>query len=91
MSSGSARYFLGVDVGTSSARAGIFDVTGQMLAQATRDIMLHQSGADIAEQSSEDIWSAVAAAARQAVAQSGVAPEAIAGIGIGTVSGRSHR
>jgi D-ribulokinase len=81
MSSPSAPYFLGIDVGTGSARAGIFDVAGRMLAQATHDIALHQSGAEIAEQSSEDIWSAVVAATRQAVAQSGVGPEAIAGIG----------
>lgn len=75
------RYIIGVDVGTGSARAGIFDLEGQLLAQARRDIALYQSGADIAEQSSDNIWAAVCAATREAVAQAGKAADSIAGIG----------
>lgn len=76
----SAWFFVGVDVGTGSARAGVFDVTGQLLGAAKRDISLHLAG-DIAEQSGDDIWDAVAASVRAAVAGSGVAPDDIAGIG----------
>lgn len=71
--------FLGIDVGTGSARAGLFDATGRMLATARRDIALWREGADIAEQSSDDIWSAVCAATREAMA--GIDPAALAGIG----------
>jgi len=81
MNSHANRYFVGVDVGTGSARAGVFDVHGQLLAQAKRDIDLYQSGPDIAEQSSENIWAAVCAATREAVARVGLPPDAIAGIG----------
>ncbi|MCZ0964162.1 FGGY family carbohydrate kinase, partial [Paracoccus benzoatiresistens] len=56
--------FLGIDVGTGSARAGLFDARGRMLSSAKRDIMLWREGAGIAEQSSDDIWSAVCAATR---------------------------
>lgn len=71
--------FLGIDVGTGSARAGLFDAAGRMLSSAKRDILLWREGAEIAEQSSDDIWSAVCAATREAVA--GADPARVAGIG----------
>ena len=71
--------FLGIDVGTGSARAGLFDADGNMLATARRDIRMWREGADIAEQSSDDIWAAVCAATREAVA--GIDPARVAGIG----------
>ncbi|RAR65790.1 D-ribulokinase [Paraburkholderia unamae] len=78
---GGARYAIGVDVGTGSARAGIFDAAGRMVASAKRDItVFHESGA-IVEQSSTEIWHAVCHAVKEAMAQAAVAPERIAGIG----------
>ncbi|MGO4673416.1 FGGY-family carbohydrate kinase [Bosea sp. 2YAB26] len=74
-------HFIGVDVGTASARAGIFDPSGRMLATAKRGIALYRDGPDIAEQSSADIWNAVRACVREAMAMAQLAPEAIAGIG----------
>lgn len=76
-----AGHFIGIDVGTGSARAGIFDRDGRMVATARRDIALYRDGPDIAEQSSEDIWQAVCASVREAMAHAGLAPDAIAGIG----------
>jgi D-ribulokinase len=38
----STRHVIGVDVGTGSARAGIFDLAGRMMASAKRDITLHR-------------------------------------------------
>ena len=75
-------YFIGIDVGTGSARAGVFDPAGQMLAVAKRDIQLHRGPGDIAEQSSEDIWQAVSYSVREAVRLSGVNPADIKGIGV---------
>ncbi|CAM5324243.1 FGGY family carbohydrate kinase [Mycolicibacterium aubagnense] len=77
----SARHFIGIDVGTGSARAGVFDANGTMLASARRDIALFREAGDIVEQSSNDIWQAVAASTREAVAKSGVPTVSIAGIG----------
>jgi D-ribulokinase len=76
-----AGHFIGVDVGTGSARAGVFDKAGRMLATAKRDIALWRDDPDIAEQSSADIWRAVCASVREAMAQAGLAPDDIAGIG----------
>ena len=72
---------IGVDVGTGSARAGVFDLAGRMLASAKQDIRLFHAPGAIVEQSSNDIWSAVCTSVRSALALSGVAPERIAGIG----------
>lgn len=76
-----AAHFVGIDVGTGSARAGIFDRAGRMLASAKRDIALYRDGPDIAEQSSEDIWRAVCASVREAMAEAELKPGDIAGIG----------
>ena len=75
------RHFIGIDVGTGSARAGLFDSNGALLGTARRDIALWRDGHDIAEQSSDDIWRAVCAAAREAVANAKVNPGTVAGIG----------
>lgn len=73
--------FIGIDVGTGSARAGVFDSTGVLLASAKREIKLFRDGPHIAEQSSDDIWSCVCVAVRDAMAQSAISPTAVKGIG----------
>jgi len=78
---GGDRYLIGVDVGTGSSRAGLFDLTGRMLASGKRDISLFREPGAMVEQSSTEIWAAVCTSVRDAVAKAGVAPERIAGIG----------
>lgn len=73
-------FFIGVDVGTGSARAGLFDAKGKLLASHAQDIRMWRDG-DIAEQSSEDIWDAVCACVKTAVAEAGIASQDVAGIG----------
>lgn len=74
-------HFIGIDVGTGSARAGVFDREGRCLAVARRDIALHLDAGDIAEQDSGDIWRCVCASVREALAASGVAAASVKGIG----------
>lgn len=78
---GGERYLVGVDVGTGSARAGLFDLTGRMLAAGKRDISLFREAGAMVEQSSTEIWAAVCASVREAIDKAGVAPEQVAGIG----------
>ena len=59
--------YIGVDVGTLSARAGVFDAAGQLIASARRPIAVWREAGDIVEQSSDNIWSAVTSAVREAV------------------------
>jgi D-ribulokinase len=78
---GDTRYVVGVDVGTGSARAGLFDLAGHMVASAKHDITLFHASGSIVEQSSGEIWRAVCAAVKAALAQAAVPPAQIAGIG----------
>src|ERR1700748_1044004 len=73
--------YIGVDVGTSSTRAGIFDETGNLLAAARHPILIWQEAGDIVEQSSADIWAACVAAVRAAMAEAAIAPALVKGIG----------
>jgi D-ribulokinase len=72
--------FIGVDVGTGSARAGVFSADGRLLASARRSIAIWREPGEIVEHSSRDIWAAACAATRAAVGEAGVAPESVAGL-----------
>jgi len=73
--------FLGIDVGTGSARAGVFTARGTLLGTASQPIRMWRDQPDFVEQSAEDIWQACGQAVRTALAQAGVGAEHIAGIG----------
>jgi FGGY-family pentulose kinase len=70
---------IGVDVGTGSARAGVFDAAGRMLGVGKHPLTLWHEAGEIVEQSSAQIWDAVCHAVHQAMA--GLDPAAIRGIG----------
>lgn len=72
---------IGIDVGTGSARAGIFDMCGNMLASAKHDITLYRDSANFAEQSSNEIWMAVCYCVKQAMAEAKMDARRVAGIG----------
>lgn len=72
---------IGVDVGSGSVRAGIFDLSGTLLSHATQKITTtHLSGSRV-EQSSTQIWQAVCHCIRQVLTQSGATPQSVGGIG----------
>lgn len=72
---------IGIDVGTGSARAGVFDADGTLRATAQRPIRTWRPRPDRAQQSSADIWRAVCTSVRAAVDQAGAAPGDVAGLG----------
>lgn len=74
-------FAIGVDIGTGSARAGVFDVTsGKLCAVHKQDIVTWEPSAESFEQSSEDIWSAACCCVREAMAAAGVDPDQVIGI-----------
>ncbi len=74
-------YFIGIDVGTGSARAGLFTAAGALVAHHSREIKIWRPAPDFVEQSSEDIWSAIVECVRATLQKSGVRPEEVGGLG----------
>jgi D-ribulokinase len=75
------RAFIGIDVGTSSARAGVFDEKGTLLATARHPITVWHEAGNIVEQSSSEIWAACAASVRSAMLEAALSPSAVKGLG----------
>jgi len=75
---------LGLDLGTSSAKAVVLEVGGALLAQASAGYPVTSARAGYAESDPADWWAAVTACARQAVAAAGTRPVAIG------LSGQMH-
>lgn len=73
-------FVIGIDVGTGSARAGVFDLRGRMAGTAAFPIRIWRPQADFVEQSSEDIWRAVSRAVKAALRESGVRPGDVLGL-----------
>lgn len=71
--------FAGVDIGSASARVGLYDRTGARRAFAVRPIKQFHPRANFVEQSTADIWAAICAAMREALA---ACPGDVAGIGL---------
>jgi FGGY-family pentulose kinase len=78
----SAPFFLGIDVGTQSLRAALFDTAGHCLAFATGQLDTLHPQPGWAEQDSEQWWQAARAAVRKALARAGARAEDVAGIGL---------
>ena len=73
--------FIGIDVGTTSARAGVFDEKGTLLATARHPITVWHEAGSVVEQSSSEIWAACADSIRAAMAEAALPPSAVKGIG----------
>lgn len=75
-------YYVGVDVGTGSARAGVCNSNGELLHQVSHEIKMWSIPNETVhyEQSSADIWDAVCSAVRGAVHEAGIRPSDVKGI-----------
>lgn len=73
--------YLGIDVGTASVRAGLFDATGRCLGSGSHAIRIARPSEDFVEQSSDDIWRSIGRAIAEALSVSAASPDQIAGIG----------
>jgi xylulokinase len=76
---------LGIDLGTSSAKAVVLDTEGRVLAQASAAYPVTSAAAGYAESDPADWWAAVSACVREAVATAGGARPVAIGL-----SGQMH-
>ncbi|KAH6835386.1 FGGY family of carbohydrate kinase [Perilla frutescens var. hirtella] len=72
--------FLGVDVGTASARAALFNNNGRLLGSANSPIQIWKDG-DCVEQSSTDIWHAICTAVRSACSIANIKGDQVVSVG----------
>lgn len=75
------RCYAGIDVGTASVRAGLFDERGAMIGRGAAPIQIWTPADEFVEQSSDDIWRACATAVRAALAEAGIDGARVAGVG----------
>jgi xylulokinase len=73
---------VGVDVGTQSTKTGLFDLTGNCLAEASSPLPLHRRGPDEVEQEPEDFYRSATETIAACVARAGCGRGDVAAIGI---------
>lgn len=73
---------LGLDVGTTSVKAGLFDAAGRQVAAEGREYPLSHPAPDHVEIDAEAWWSSAVAAVRGVLASPGVSPHAVAAMGV---------
>ncbi len=74
-----SKYLLGIDNGSTVAKAAIFSLTGEEVAVAARKVPLQSPEPGYSEADMNVLWQLTAEAIREAVSRSGVAAEAIVG------------
>ena len=74
-------FVLAVDLGTGGPKVAVVCATGRIAAHAFASVGIDLTEDGGAEQSPRAWWDAVVSCARQALAESGVAPERVVGIG----------
>lgn len=76
-------YYIGVDVGTGSARAALVKRDGTLVASSTHDTPTWRDGGDhrIFEQSTTATWNAICSTIKKVLAESEVDPSDVKGLG----------
>jgi L-xylulokinase len=74
-------HWLGVDNGSTVTKAAVFDAEGHEIAVAARRAAVRSPQVDQAERDPERSWRDTADCIREAIAQAGIPPEAIAAVG----------
>ncbi|MFQ5812250.1 MAG: xylulokinase [Anaerolineae bacterium] len=80
-------YLMGIDVGTTGAKALLIDEAGEVVASATVEYPMYTPQPQWAEQDPQDWWQATVESIRQVLAESGANPDQVAGLGL---TGQMH-
>ena len=82
-----SRYFLGIDVSTTGAKALLIDEKGKVAASATTALTLQTPKPLWSEQDPHEWWKGAAASIRKALAEAGAKGEDVAAVGL---TGQMH-
>ncbi|CAO1638959.1 unnamed protein product [Sympodiomycopsis kandeliae] len=79
----SQSYYIGVDVGTGSARAVLVDSQGEIISSHSENTTTWRSPADsrIFQQSTQNVWSCISTCVKECIADGKVSKENVKGIG----------
>ncbi|KAJ7762793.1 FGGY family of carbohydrate kinase [Mycena maculata] len=76
-------YYLGIDVGTGSARASLVSARGEVIASSTVETITYRDPEDhrIFEQSTNNIWAGISSAIKTCLSESQIPSSAVKGLG----------
>ncbi len=74
-------YVLAVDLGTGGPKVAVISATGRIAAHAFEKVGMQLTDDGGAEQRPQDWWTAIVNSARRAMADSGISPERVVGVG----------
>lgn len=74
------QYLIGVDLGTSSTKAALYNTDGRLVASAAQEVPLYYPRPGVVEQENDDFYRTAAQTVRQCVQQSGIVPRQVAAI-----------
>lgn len=80
MMTGGSNYLVGVDLGTTSTKAAIFNADGLAVAEARVDVPISLPKPGMAEQNPEDFYCTAARATKECLRESAIDPSAIEGV-----------
>ena len=74
------KYLIGVDLGTSSTKAALYQIDGKLLSEATVEVPLYYPTPGVVEQENEDFYTSAAQTVRKCIETTGIDPSDIAAI-----------
>ena len=74
------KYLMGVDLGTSSTKAALYQIDGKLISEASVEVPLFYPKPGVVEQENEDFYTSAARTMRMCIESSGVSPKEIAAI-----------
>jgi xylulokinase len=80
-------YLVGVDLGTTLAKAGVYDPQGNLLGDAAQETEVHYPRPGFAEQDPAEFYHSAIATIRAALAKAGIDPSRVAALSIDSQAG----
>jgi xylulokinase len=74
------KYLIGVDLGTSSTKAALYQIDGKLISEASVEVPLYYPKPGVVEQENEDFYASAAQTVRTCIETSGINPKEVAAL-----------